>query len=72
MNTIIDSKRVNAALFLTLADEHAAYIITSDLYTKNFVNALSYARHMVKGGSYSGGESAVVYAQLKKLERHFA
>lgn len=69
---MIDPKRQNAAAFIALADAHAAYITTSDLFTQNFADAFRYAEHMVKGGSYSGRESQLVFNQLCKLQRHFA
>ena len=68
---LIDKSRQMAAAFIALADEHAAYITTSDLFTENFTNAFLYAKHMVRGGSYSSGERDIVFTQLKKLERHF-
>ena len=71
MNMPADPKRQMAAEFLAMANEHAAMITTSDLYTENFVRAFKYAEHMVAGGGYSGGESQLVWNQLKKLERHF-
>lgn len=69
---VIDPSRVMAAEFIALADKHAEHIFTSDLLTENFTRAFKYATHMVNGGSYSGGESQLVFNQLKKLERHFA
>jgi len=68
----IDPKRQQAAAFIALADEHAEYITTSDLYTETFVRAFTYATHMVKGGSYTDGESQIIYTQLRKLEKKFA
>lgn len=70
--SFIDTNRETAAEFIELADKHAAYITTSDLYTENFVRAFKYATHMVNGGSYSGGERDVVFVQLRKLTKHFA
>lgn len=67
-----NQQRQNAAAFIALADANAAYIMTSDLLTDNFVKAFKYAKHMVAGGSYSSGESQIVYVQLKKLQRFFA
>lgn len=72
MELIIDTRRENAAKFIALADEHAEQIMTSDLLTENFSRAFRYATHMVAGGSYSGGESQLVFNQLRKLQRHFA
>lgn len=69
---LIDKSREIAASFIALADEHAAFITTSDLFTENFVRAFQFAQHMVAGGSYSSGESQIVFTQLKKLESHFA
>ena len=69
---LIDKSRQMAAEFIALADTHAALITTSDLHTENFVNAFRFAEHMVKGGSYSGRESQIVFTQLKKLQHHFA
>ena len=69
---MIDKSRQMAAAFIALADTHAALITTSDLYTENFTNAFRFAEHMVKGGSYSGGERDVVFTQYKKLQHHFA
>lgn len=68
----IDRAREMAAKFIAIADEHAAMITTSDLFTENFANAFQFATHMVNGGSYSGRERDIVYTQLTKLERHFA
>lgn len=65
----IDPSRKNAAEFVELADTNAALITTSDLYTENFVNAFQYATHMAKGGSYTGGESQLVFNQLNKLRK---
>lgn len=67
----IDSKREMAAEFIKLADANAEFIMTSDLYTENFVKAFKYADHMVAGGSYTGGESQLVFTQFQKLQRHF-
>lgn len=69
---LTNQQRQNAAAFIALADDNAAYVMTSDLYTDNFVKAFKYAQHMVNGGSYTNGESQLVFNQLKKLERHFA
>lgn len=70
--SLIDKSRQTAAEFIALADQHAAFITTSDLYTENFVRAFTIAQHMVNGGSYTNGESQIVFTQLKKLEHHFA
>lgn len=67
-----DKAREMAAEFLAFADEHAAHIMTSDLLTENFARATQHARHMVKGGSYSGGDRQRVFTQLRKLQRYFA
>ncbi len=72
MTTYTDPARAAAAAFIALADTHAAYITTSDLFTKNFANAFRFATHMVNGGAYSGHERTIVCVQLRKLERHFA
>lgn len=69
---LMDQSRQMAASFIALADANAAHIMTSEFLTENFMRAYQYAKHMVKGGSYTNGESQVVYVQLKKLERHFA
>lgn len=69
---LIDTSREMAALFIALADKNAAHITTSDLYTDNFVKAFKYAKHMVNGGSYTNGESQLVFNQFRKLLRHFA
>lgn len=68
----IDKSREMAASFIALADQHAAQITTSDLYTENFVRAFQFAKHMVNGGAYTSGESQIVFTQLAKLNRHFA
>lgn len=69
---LIDSSRQMAAEFIALADANAAYIMTSEFLTENFMLAFQFATHMVNGGSYSGRESQLVFTQLKKLERRFA
>lgn len=66
-----DKSRLMAAKFLELVDARADRIMTSDLYTKNLLNAVEYARHMVNGGGYSGGESQLVFNQFEKLKKHF-
>lgn len=66
-----DKSRLMAAKFLELVDARADRIMTSDLYTKNLLNAVEYARHMVSGGGYSGGESQLVFNQFEKLKKHF-
>lgn len=69
---VTNQQRQNAAAFIAIADANAAYIMTSDLLTDNFVKAFKYAQHMAAGGSYTSGESQIVYVQLKKLQRFFA
>lgn len=66
-----DKSRANAAEFVELADANAVTIMHGDgnLYTENFVRALGYAKHMANGGSYSGGESQLVFNQLNKLRK---
>lgn len=64
-----DKSRANAAEFVELADANAAYVYTSEMLTENFMQAYQNAKHMVKGGGYSGGESQLVFNQLNKLRK---